>query len=83
MPGADGPGRGRNYPPLTMKWLLLAVIAVLVLALSACGRHKSSLTDQTLPPVTTTIATTTTTLPCNDPILPATSSLTATAVTDG
>lgn len=65
-----------------MKRLFLAVSAALLLVLSACGGgDKASLTDQTLPPPTT--AATTTTLPCGDPILPATTSLTATAVNEG
>ena len=63
------------------KWLL-AVLAVLVLSIAACGGSKSSVTSETLPPTKATSAPTTT-LPCGDAELPPGNSLTATAVNEG
>jgi len=63
------------------KWLL-AVLATLSLAVAACGGTTSTVTDETLPPATT-VAPTTTTLPCGDPTLPEGTSLTATAKAEG
>jgi len=63
------------------KWLL-AVLAVLVLSLAACGGSSSTVTGETLPAVKATLPPPTT-LPCGDAALPAGNSLTATAVNKG
>ncbi len=63
------------------KWLL-AIVAVLVLSLAACGGSSSSVTSETLPATKATLPPPTT-LPCGDAALPAGNSLTATAVNQG
>lgn len=63
------------------KWLL-AALAALTLSLAACGGTTSAITDQTLPTAKATLPPPTT-LPCGDTALPAGSTLTATATSQG
>jgi lipoprotein-anchoring transpeptidase ErfK/SrfK len=67
---------------MTMKKWLLAVLAVLVMSLAACGGTDTGATDETLPELTATVPPTTT-LPCGDEPLATGNSLTATAVNQG
>jgi len=65
-----------------MRRWLATLAALVVMVVSACSGAQATKTDETLP-AATSAPTTSTTLPCGDPLLPAGASMSATAIPEG